>query len=230
VMERLYGPHGIRRFLKHELDRYLAARSGEMVEEMPLLRVENQPYVHYQKGALAMYLLKERIGEEAVNRALRNVLERYRFRAAPYPTSKTLVDALHAEAGPAHQQLVTDLFERITLYDLRVLSSHAVARPDGRFDVTMRIAARKLYADGLGAETDTSFAESDRIDVGLFLEKPGAEGFDGDDVVVLERVAPKGGEQELVFTVRNRPAYVGIDPYNMHVDRESDDNVVAIGE
>lgn len=230
VMERLYGPHGIRRFLKHELDEYLASRSGELVEEMPLLRVENQPYVHYQKGALAMYLLKERIGEDAVNRALRSVLERYRFRSAPYPTSKTLVDALRAEAGPAHQQLVTDLFERITLYDLRVLSSQAVARADGKFDVTVRVTARKLYADGLGAETETSFAESDRIDVGLFLEKPGAEGFDGEDVVVLERVAPKGGEQELTFTVGNRPAYVGIDPYNTHVDRQSDDNVVAIGE
>ena len=42
-----------------------------MIEELPLDRVENQRYIHYRKGSLVMYLLQERIGEDAVNRALR---------------------------------------------------------------------------------------------------------------------------------------------------------------
>ncbi len=50
VMEQMYGPEQIRKFLKYELDRYLRARGGEVLEELPLMRVENQPYIHYQKG------------------------------------------------------------------------------------------------------------------------------------------------------------------------------------
>ncbi len=85
VMKQLYGEDKIRRFLKFELDRYLRGRGGEVVEELPLARVENQPYIHYRKGSLVMYLLQDRLGEEAVNRALRTILEKYKFKGAPYP-------------------------------------------------------------------------------------------------------------------------------------------------
>jgi ABC-2 type transport system permease protein len=70
VMEQLYGKERIRKFLKYELDRYLRARGGELIEELPLARVENQPYIHYQKGTLAMVWLREVVGTKVVNRAL----------------------------------------------------------------------------------------------------------------------------------------------------------------
>lgn len=230
VMERLHGPHGVRRFLKYELDKYLRSRVGELVEEMPLLRVENQPYIHYQKGALVMYLLKDRLGEDKVNRALRSLLERYRFQAAPWPTSQALLDALRAEASAEDQQLLTDLFERITLYDLQAEEAHVNARSDGRFEVALKVKARKLYADGQGVETETPLAPSDEFDVGLFLTRPGTKDFGEDDVVKLERVALHAGEQELRFTVDRRPAWVGIDPYAKQIDRDADDNLVTVSD
>ncbi|MGA9523467.1 MAG: M1 family aminopeptidase [Myxococcaceae bacterium] len=230
VMERLYGPHQLRRFLKYELDAYLSDRASEPVEERPLLRVGNQPYIHYRKGSLVTYLLKDRLGEEAVNRALRGLLERHRFRGAPYPTSRALVEALRAEAGPEHQQLITDLFERITLFDLRAGSASVTPRDDGRFDVTLQVHARKLYADGQGVETEAPLAPGDTFDVGLFLAKPGSEGFDGEDVLHLQRVALKPGEQQVTLTVDKRPAFAGIDPYNKQIDRSSEDNLVAVSD
>ncbi|HSE12987.1 MAG TPA: hypothetical protein VLB69_10165, partial [Rudaea sp.] len=51
VQEAEYGPAKMRKFLKYELDRYLRGRAGEVVEEMPLALVENQPYIHYRKGS-----------------------------------------------------------------------------------------------------------------------------------------------------------------------------------
>ena len=39
VMEKEYGKEKMRRFLKYELDNYLRNRSGELVEEMPLMLV-----------------------------------------------------------------------------------------------------------------------------------------------------------------------------------------------
>ncbi len=41
-----------------------------------------------------MYYLRDMIGEDAVNRALRKVIAEYAYKAPPYPVSWALVDAL----------------------------------------------------------------------------------------------------------------------------------------
>lgn len=74
VMKHLYGEDKIRRFLKYELDNYLRSRGSERIEELPLDRVENQPYIHYRKGAVVMYLLQNRFGEDRVNAMLRTLI------------------------------------------------------------------------------------------------------------------------------------------------------------
>ena len=113
VMEKMYGADSIRKFLKFELKAYLQGRKTDAIGELPLYRVENQQYIHYNKASLVMYLLKDRMGEDAVNRALRGLLEKYKFKGAPYPSSTDLVAALRAEAKPEEQGLITDLFEKI---------------------------------------------------------------------------------------------------------------------
>src|SRR5678815_444048 len=80
VMERMYGKEQIRKFLKYALDNYLRSRGGEVVEELPLARVENQPYIHYQKGSLVMYALQDYIGEDNLNRAIREFRDQYAFK------------------------------------------------------------------------------------------------------------------------------------------------------
>ena len=97
-MEHEYGEHMMRRFLKWELDQYLQGRGGEAIEEMPIYRVENQQYIHYRKGSIVMYAIKDVLGEEAVNRALRNLIAESAFQHDPYPTTRTLLKHLRAEA------------------------------------------------------------------------------------------------------------------------------------
>src|SRR5690606_16748439 len=104
VMKHQYGPDKIRRFLQFELDNYLRSRGQQGLEELPLYRVENQGYIHYRKRSLVMYLLQERMGEDAVNRALRRLVERFRFRGAPYARSTDLIRLLRDEASNAEQQ------------------------------------------------------------------------------------------------------------------------------
>lgn len=227
VMKRMYGEDQIRRFLKFELDRYLRSRGGELVEELPLYRVEDQPYIHYNKGSLVMYRLQREIGEAAVNRALRALLARFAFKGAPYPTSMDLVAALRAEAPADKQALITDLFEKITLYDLKTRAMVVKKRADGRFDVTLTIEAKKLYADGKGKETASPMAEV--LDVGLFTVMPGDKAFDSAKVVMMARRPIRAGTQTLTFTVDKAPKYGGVDPYNYLIDRNSDDNVLKAG-
>ncbi|RAK58473.1 aminopeptidase [Phenylobacterium hankyongense] len=227
VMEKTYGPDGIRKFLKRELDSYLRSRGGELVEELPLIRVEDQPYIHYRKGSLVMYLLRDRIGEDKVNAALRRVLAQYAFKGAPYPRSQDLVDALRAEAGPEHQQLITDLFEKITLYDLKTKTAVVKKRADGRYDVTLTVDAKKVYADGQGKETATPI-NGELFDVGVFTAEPGKPGFSSKNVAYFATRPLQSGVQTFTVTVDKPPKYAGVDPYNKEIDRNSDDNDIKV--
>ena len=226
VMKHLYGPDKIRRFLKYELDNYLRSRAGEAVEEVPLERVENQAYIHYRKGAVVMYLLQERLGEDAVNRALSRFLARFRFKGAPYERSVDLVDEFRKEAKtPGQQQLITDLFEKITLYDLKVTDAKTRKDGDG-WTTTLTVAADKYYANGKGVETKAKLAEP--IEVGLFTARPGLGAFSAKDVVVMGREPIHSGVQKIVVHSKVKPAFAGVDPYNFYVDRNSDDNVKEV--
>ena len=230
VMEKTYGADGIRKFLKFELDRYLRSRSGELVEEQPLYRVENQDYIHYRKGSLVMYLLRDRIGEAKVNAALRRLLAQYAFKGAPYPRSTDLIAALRAEAGadPVAQQLITDLFEKITLYDLKTRTAAVKTRADGRYDVTLSIEAKKVYADGKGAETPVAIPAGEMFDIGVFDAEPGKPGFEHKNVLSFRAVPLKSGVQTLTITVDKPPKFAGVDPYNKQIDRNSDDNAIKV--
>ena len=226
VMEKTYGKDQIRRFLKQELDRYLRSRGTERLEELPLMRVENQQYIHYQKGGLVMYLLRDQIGEDAVNRALRRVLAQYAFKGAPYPRSLDLVAAIRAEAPADKQALITDLFEKITVYDVKTTGMTSTKRADGRWDVTVTVDARKLYVDGKGVETEARLNET--FDIGLFTAEPGKGAFNARNVVLLERRPIRSGVQTLRFVTARAPSFGGVDPYNKWIDRNSDDNVRAV--
>ena len=226
VMEQLYGKHTIRKFLKYELDRYLRARGGELIEELPLSRVENQPYIHYQKGTLAMYWLREVVGTKVVNRALQRLIELHAFKPAPYPSSTDFLRLLREEAGPQHDQLITDLFERITLLDTKATAARATKRADGRWDLTLEIEARKLVADGKGKEAEEPLDEP--IEIGVFTAEPGKPGFKPASVVYFQRHPVKSGKQVLQLVVDQEPRWAGVDPYNKRIDRNSDDNLRAV--
>ena len=175
-----------------------------------------------------MYLLQQRMGEAAVNRALRGLLARYRFQGAPYPRSADLIALLRREATtPEQQALITDLFERITVYDLKVVAPTAVQRADGRWDVTVEVEAHKYYASGRGEEREAPL--SDRIEIGLFTALPGRGSFDRSNVLMMERQPIHGGRQIFHFVTARRPTHAGIDPYNFYIDRNSNDNVAAVG-
>jgi ABC-2 type transport system permease protein len=226
VMEQMYGPEQIRKFLKYELDRYLRRRGGEVLEELPLVRVENQPYIHYQKGGLALYLLKDQIGAERVNEALRGLLAEFAFKPAPYANPRDLLRRFRAVADPEHEQLIADLFEKITLYDVKVTGAKSRRRDDGRWEVALEVEARKLYADGKGLETEAPLAES--FDVGAFTIEPGRKGYDRQSVIAVERMPVRSGTQTLRIVADREPAVVGVDPFNKRVDRNSEDNLIAV--
>jgi aminopeptidase N len=227
VMQKLYGPDKIRRFLKFELDSYLRARGSEGIEELPLDQVENQPYIYYNKGSLVMYLLQDQIGEAKVDAALRRVLGRYAFQGPPYPTARELLSSIRLEAHDESPILIDDLFEKITLYDVKATAVSATKRADGKWAVHLSVEAAKLYADGKGKEKEAPMVD-ESFDVGLFSAKPGDGPFGRKDVILFERRPLHSGRQSFDFVVAKRPTWAGIDPYAKRIDRNADDNLIAV--
>jgi ABC-2 type transport system permease protein len=226
VMKHLYGPDQIRRFLKYELDNYLRGRQTEVVEEVPLERVENQQYIHYRKGALVMYLLQQRLGEDAVDRALARFDAKWRFKGPPYPRSLDLIEEFRKEAKtPEQQRLIDDLFARITLYDLKVTDASTKRDATG-WTTTLTVKADKYYANGKGAETKAKLAEP--IEIGLFTARPGLGDFSSSNVVMMERRPIASGTQRITIHTTRKPTFAGVDPYNFYIDRNSDDNVKEV--
>ncbi len=150
VMKQKYGAAKMQKFLAYELDRYLIGRASEQKKELPLARVENQAYIHYRKGSLVMYALADYIGEDNLNRALRAFRDEYAYKGPPYPSATALLARIRAVTPPQYQYVIDDLFESITLYDNRAVS--ASARPLGgdRYEVTIKVLAKKRKADALG--------------------------------------------------------------------------------
>ncbi len=221
VTEKVLGPAEARRVYDFQMNRYLQRR-GETGKDVPLLEVDDHPHVSYGKGAVALYTLREHIGAEAVNGALRRFLEKYGRSGPPYATSLDLYAELRAVTPPALHYVLTDLFETITLWDVKTQNAAARRLADGKYEVTLEVIAQKLRADSIGVETATPM--NDFVEVGVFA--PGKN-----DPLYLVRHRIRSGKQTLRIVVPREPSRAGVDPYRKLIERERGDNVmdVAIG-
>jgi len=225
TMEKEYGRDAMRKFMQYEMDNYLRSRGTELLKERPLLRVEaSQGYIHYRKGSVVMYYLREMIGEDAVNRALRKVLVQYGYKNPPYPTSYALMDALKEQTPPELQYLLQDLFYNITLFSNRALTATAHKRNDGKYDVSVDVESRKYKADEKGNEAEVPV--SDWIEIGA-LAAP-EKGKKYGNVLHRERVLMTTARNHYQFVTDTLPDKAGIDPLLLLVDRVPDDNLAKV--
>lgn len=222
VTEKEYGPAAAREVYDFQMERYLHGRATQS-REVPLLEVTDQPYIAYRKGAIAMYTLREQIGEERVDAALRRYLEQHREGGPPYPTSLDLYAELRAVTPDSHQALLKDLFEEVTLWEVRTERARVERTDAGEYQVTLEVAGKKLRADSVGAETEVPM--DDLVEVGVFA--PG-----GDDELgaplYLQQHRVRSGAQTIRVTVAQEPARAGVDPHRKLIDRQRRDNVVDV--
>ena len=224
VMEHEYGPDQMKKFLKYELDNYLGGRAFERKKELPLLRVENQAYIHYRKGSLAMYALRDYIGEDALNGALAKFLADKKYQQPPYTTSRELLGYLRAATPAPLQYVLDDLFEHITLYDNRATDASYTRTPDGKYRVVVSVEAKKFRADDQGNEGEVPM--NDQIDVGVFAAAEKGKTGEGKPLYFAKHRIGSGAQQ-IEVVVNEEPARAGIDPYHKLIDRVTRDNTVA---
>ncbi len=215
VMKRKFGDAKMKRFLRYELDGYLRGRSVERRAELPLYRNENQLYIHYQKGSLAMYDLQDAIGEDNVNRALASYIKKVGFQNPPYTTSRELLAEFRAVTPPDYQYLIADLFESIVLFENRAIEASAKSVGGGAYDVTFKVEAKKLKADETGVQNEVPM--DDWVDIGVL-------GKDDKVLFLAKRRRSRAASRPTPSRVKGKPEKAGIDPVNKLIDRGPDND------
>lgn len=207
VVERMRGREHVRQLLEIELDRYLSGRAEETYAEVPLYKADDQAYLFYNKAAVVLFALRDLLGQEAMDRALRALMRERR------PTSVDLVRHLHAVADARQGALIDQWMRDIVLYDLRVDAAQAHRRADGRYDVIVRIGAGKSRADGHGNERPMALDEP--IEIAIASDS---------NLLDSRRHVLRRGMNEIRLTVDSPPSSVTLDPWITRIDRNPQDN------
>ena len=113
--------------------------------------------------------MSEIIGIDRFNRALGKFIDRYRYKHDPYPNIGQFISTLREETPEDLQYLITDTFEKITLYENKAKSAKAIENSDGTYNLHLEVEAKKVYSDSLGAQTTATL--NDWLEIGVIAEK-----------------------------------------------------------
>jgi len=222
VMEDEYGQASMSKFLRYEMNTYLKGRAREGKKEVPLLLCENQQYIHYNKGSVIMYALKDYLGEDTLNAALKRYIKKVAFQEPPYTTSYQFYDFIKAVTPDSLKETVKDMFERIVVYDNSIKSWSYTKTDNGKYKVTAIVGCVKSVSDSVGKAKDV--LPDNWFDIALFSKsKTNAKQLG--DVIHLKKYKITKKEQAIEFVVDKEPYMLGIDPYNKIIDKETANNI-----
>lgn len=219
VIEQEQGVDHLQRFLGMMRLAYDEPRSRAGI---PLLRASDW-FESYRKGPLAMYALQEYVGRENVDLAWRRLIEQHRSGEPPFATSLDLYRELQFVTPEPLRDLLADLLERNTFWDLQTREISARTSGDRRWHVTLDVSARKTVVDEQGNENEVPM--DDLIEIGVYAEAQHGEERGAPLHLQMHRV--RSGEQRITIEVSEKPAMAGIDPRHLLIDVKPDDNVRA---
>jgi len=231
--ERKLGWQKARRLLEQRaVQAYLTGRIVDRDDEPPLAKAEQQGYLDYNKASWVFWGIKQNMGEEKMQNAIRGFLEEYGNKGAPYPTTIQLVDALRAAAPADMQGLITDYWDRIVFWKMSIDGDVKLAGNDeDGYAVSFTAKVDKLIAsEEDGKETSVSEIDGEDlnewVEIGFYDQDP--KDTLGGEWLKLERVRVTKAETQFSFKLAQKPTHVLLDPRRLLIERNVTDNVKKI--
>lgn len=204
--------HGKKRVLEN-VDLYQRMYFDErgFAEEQPLSRVRPENvHLSYYKGLVAMYQLTELIGEEKVNIALKNFLQKHK-----YPNQKAIATDLLSEfygiSKPTIYPKIDELFKQIVIYDLSIKKARFQQNKDTSFMISIEAEGLKITKN-----IDTKNLKTlldDEIEIGIFFEK---------SEPIFKKLACINGRITTKIDVSQKPTKVVLDPNFLFLNQNRD--------
>ena len=212
------GEAHLQRMLEMMRDDFLGPRSRDGV---PLLEAADR-FTAYRVGPLSLVTLREAIGAQRVDLALRNFLRKHGEGKAPRPTSLELYAELKAVTPPAQRELLADLLERNTFWDVRTRKASA-RKLGNQWEVTLDLSALKESIDRQGRISPRPLHET--LEIGVYGP---ANGNGPGKLLYLAPHHLRLGEQRITVTVPSQPATAGVDPRHVFIDLERRNNLAPV--
>ena len=217
LMEKKYGKEAFSDIRFHEMNDYIFYRRRNFREEKTLLYADDWTKWSLKAG-IVLYGLRDLIGEDSVNAALREFYDTWKFRkAAPYAGVEDLYKVLQKHVPDSFRYYLTDTWEKLCLYDNKIVEANAVPAGGGSGDyrLTVKIRVNKVYIDSARQEHPAR-GMKDYIDIGVY----GA----GHKELYLKKLPFAEGEHTIALLVPGKPVTVAIDPERKLIDRIPEDN------
>jgi hypothetical protein len=219
VVEHAHGREELERLVAFMREAWLPPRAPA---DPPLLRATSW-FLGYRKGPLAMYTLREYVGAERVDAALRRLLAAHPAGVPPLPTARDLYREIEAVTPDSLRSLPHDLFAANTLWELATERVTAAPALGGTTALTLDVRARKIVVDTAGAEREVPM--DDLVEIGAFADaSDGARG-----VPVYRRLHRiRSGAQRVTIVVPAAARWAGVDPRQLLFDLRPGNNVARL--
>jgi hypothetical protein len=229
MQEKKYGKANMHTFLEDQIWVYYVVRPRLTVPEHPVLTA-NFWFEWANKAGLVLYGLRDLIGEDSMNAALREFNDSFAFRAhGPYPGANDLYAVLKKHVPDSMQYYLTDTWEKRTFYDNKVIGVSAVktGRPN-EYKVTLRVDVGKNYKDDQRNDVP-AVGMNDFIDIGVLgADTVDAAGRTEKRFLYLKKYRLTRGEHEITVVVNGEPKAAGVDPLGLLIDQNRNDNFKPI--
>ncbi|MEO6961580.1 MAG: hypothetical protein ABIY90_06415 [Puia sp.] len=224
LYEKKFGIDRMDDFLSGENRWYTMFHRFAYEKENPLMN-SKRDWVWGTKAAIILFGLKDLIGEDNLNSALREFRDVWCFRnAAPYAGSNDLYRIIKKHTPDSLQYYLTDSWEKITQYNNKLITATAI--PTGKNDeykVHIRLFTGKSYADSSGNDIPAR-SLNDLIDIGITSGARNRGAKPANRLLFIKKYRFSAGEHQMDIIVRGNPGSVVIDPRRLLLDNNPDDN------
>jgi len=221
VLKKEYGKDKVVQFLEGELDTYLESRKNSL--EVPMSLVEKQSHIYYNKGAMNMFVLQEKIGEKQMNLALKRFVKDWNafdpnFSRERYATSADLLEYIYEVTPDSQKATVFELLETVTTYDASIKKTVLLENDTNSFTVNVQIKVEKWQTDSKGIN------ENINPDTVAELSIYGVDA-DGNDLLLeTKKVQMNTDTTDIVLKSKTKPSKVVLDPNYLLLDINRDNN------
>ncbi|MBB6239054.1 hypothetical protein HDC90_003701 [Pedobacter sp. AK013] len=218
LIEKTFGKMYLRKYLAYDNNLYFLNRNNNE-RELPLAKTLDQPYVHYQKGGITMYAVKELIGEKKFNTILSQLIIDHE-NPKPKATAADLVNALLKQVLPKHKKFINDCFNEVVTYDLDIKLINCKKLMNGKFKIDLEIDAERLAnGDKQLPDLEVDLACFDQLEMDWEPDiKP----------VYTQKLQVSQRKTKLSIIVAHQPKTVVIDPYGYVLDVDKGDHVAVV--
>ncbi|HTE02028.1 MAG TPA: hypothetical protein VK668_22220 [Mucilaginibacter sp.] len=226
MTEKKYGKANMRNVVLDQLSFYLFIRRRVGGQEHPIITA-NQWFEWSEKTSVALYGLRDLIGEDSLNNALREFKNAYAFKSKPpYAGTNDLYRYLQKHVPDSMQYFLTDTWQKVTLYDNKIIDVKAVATGNkDEYKVTINVNVDKAWIDKKGNDVPAKNM-NDYMDIGVFAANTNnKEGRSQVNPLYLKKYKFTAGKHTINVIVKGKPMRVGIDPYAKLIDRQPNDNL-----